>query len=235
MVNCVHKEMDMVQIVYGIQTMIDWYLVPKMCQENIPHTTPTSLDCWHKAAWFHGFMLLMPNSDYHLQPQPKSIFIRLHFFPHFSTVWSLCPVQPPISVSWRTGVEPDVVVRHRRPSAFGFDVFAFRDTFLLGTVVKKSGDLSSCSLSVSLNQSGCSPLTSLIDRVFICRTGAHWTCLCLLPFSVKSCLTAAIMRWSKYRSHISPLMLMFDVTINWSSWPVSAWFNATLPHDWLIG
>jgi len=58
------------------------------------YTTTTSLDCWHKAGWAHGFMLLMPNSDSTiccLSRNPHSSDQATFFQSLLVQFWCLCP------------------------------------------------------------------------------------------------------------------------------------------------
>ena len=141
---------------------------PKLCQENILNTitsTTSSLDCWHKAGWVHGFIPLMLNSDPTTNdPQQKSRITRprdiLLVFDHPVLV-SLCPLKPQISVlgwqEWNLMWSLAVVVKRCQGSM----CWSFWDAFLLNTLVE-SGYLSFCNISVSSNQFDHSPLSSLI-------------------------------------------------------------------------
>jgi len=45
----------------GVETMLNWYQGPKVCQEiSLTHYTSTSMK---KAGWIHAVMLFMPKSD----------------------------------------------------------------------------------------------------------------------------------------------------------------------------
>ena len=152
-------------------------------------------------------MLLTPNSNPTIcVPQQKKIRPG-YVFPTVQFQFSRT-LEPQIYFLGRQELSPtwsSAVIAHLPQ---GSRYYAFREVFLLTTVVVNSDYLSYCSLSVSSNQSIHSPLTSLICKVFLsfmqnyCSLGQLW---CLMY-------------------------------MNWSSWPVSVWFYVlhNQPHDWLV-
>ncbi len=109
------------------------------------------------------------------------------------------------------------------------------------------GYLSFCCLPVSSNQSGHSPLTSLINKVFLHTEPPLTGCCFLQPFPVKcrnccawksressgllvSCLALTIIPWAKsLRSHIFPI-LMFVLNHNWTCWQCRQAFMQSCCH-----
>ena len=191
-------------------------------------------------------MLLAQNSDAAIcMPQQKFRFNRPgKIFPVFScpVLVSLCPLQPQLSVGWPKWIPTwsSAVVAH---PTLGLTLCAVWYAFLL-TAIVKSGYRSYRSLSVISKHSGHSPLTSLkaFSSAELTVTGCYLflhivsklsRLLCIkIPGNQQSAVTEilkpahlapTIMPRSKWlRSHFFPI-LMVDVNINWSSWPISAW------------
>ncbi len=135
---------------------------PKVCQENIHYTTPTtSLNRWDKAEWIHAFMFFMPNSDptsecrsRNRDSSDQATFLQSSIV----QFWWAC-----VNCSLRFLLLADrsgtgVVFCCWSPSASGFDVLCVQRWY--SALVVTSGYLSYCCLSIISNQSAHSPLTS---------------------------------------------------------------------------
>ena len=183
----------------------DWLVLtgPKCAKKTFPHhyTTATSLDCWHKAGWVHGFMLLAPNSDPdHLYASTEFEIhqTRLSFF-QFSTVqfwWAHahCSLSF-LFLADRSGTRR-MVFCCCSPSASRFDMLVNSEMLF------------------------CSPqlLTEWLSELSLSYLSA-WTSLAILRWPLWS--TPKIMPWCKITEIIFFPFLMVDGSINWSSWPVS--------------
>ena len=152
-----------------------WLIAIKCARKYSPHyyTTTTRLDCWHKAGWVHGFMLLVPNSDPTIcMPQQKSRFIWPGYvFPIFNcpVLVSLCPLQPQLSVLGLQKWNPmwsSVVVAYLPQGPI---CCVFRDAFLLTTIVQSGYSFTITLVSQSLAKGNACKLIPLLNHVEILK------------------------------------------------------------------